>query len=416
MEGYPLTTSYRIISINFGTNILPMNKFLVSILFLLSVLTASSQRVYFIYLQSEKEQPFFVKMNERIYSSTGSGYLILSKLRDSSYNFSIGFPQSQLTEMQFSVTINKKDHGYLIKDFGDKGWGLFDLQTLSVQMSMSNKRDAALNTPSKDVSAFSDILSKVADDPTLRERSIPAKQEDKNTIAPQQAVKKEEVKTIPVETSVVKQDEKKEDAKENPAAVPQQKTEQVPVYKPSVVTAASKNTTPEGQVLTYIDDYQNGNRDTINILIPKTIEAPEPVKEQPKEEKKFLDITTDSVAQKVESTPVAEIKNNVTTTVEPTTMCKEAASESDFLKLRKKMAAQNSDDAMVSEAKKSFRLKCFTITQIKNLSSLFLSDGSKYQFFDAIYDYVKDTKRFVSLQSELKDDYYINRFKAMLRN
>jgi hypothetical protein len=29
---------------------------------------------------------------------------------------------------------------------------------------------------------------------------------------------------------------------------------------------------------------------------------------------------------------------------------------------------------------------------------------------------VKDTKRFVSLQSELKDDYYINRFKAMLRN
>src|SRR5437868_3815221 len=107
-----------------------MKRFIVSVFLSLFVLTVSAQKVYFVYLQSEQGQPFFVKMNEKIYSSTASGYLILSKLRDSTYSFTVGFPDNRILEQKYSVTLNKKDHGYLLKDFGDKGWGLFDLQTL----------------------------------------------------------------------------------------------------------------------------------------------------------------------------------------------------------------------------------------------------------------------------------------------
>ena len=79
------------------------------------------------------------------------------------------------------------------------------------------------------------------------------------------------------------------------------------------------------------------------------------------------------------------------------------------------MAGVSSDDNMIAEARKVFRVKCFTTQQVRNLSLLFLEDEGKYKFFDASYEYVSDTENFASLQSELKRDYFINRFKAMLR-
>ena len=96
--------------------------------------------------------------------------------------------------------------------------------------------------------------------------------------------------------------------------------------------------------------------------------------------------------------------------------CAAIADETDFFKLRKRMAAAESDDEMITEAKKVFKIKCFGTAQLKNLSTLFLNDEGKYKFFDAAYKYVSDAEAFNSLQAELKDEYYTTRFKAMLRN
>jgi hypothetical protein len=78
------------------------------------------------------------------------------------------------------------------------------------------------------------------------------------------------------------------------------------------------------------------------------------------------------------------------------------------------MAAAEGDDDMISQAKKYFKLKCFSVPQIKNLGALFLNDESKYNFFDAAYKYATDKTAFATLETELKDPYFINRFKAML--
>lgn len=78
------------------------------------------------------------------------------------------------------------------------------------------------------------------------------------------------------------------------------------------------------------------------------------------------------------------------------------------------MVVRESDEAMVEEAKKYFKTRCFTTEQIKNLSALFLTSSGKYQFFDAAFQHVSDQEHFTSLQSEIKDDYYLRRFKALL--
>jgi hypothetical protein len=94
--------------------------------------------------------------------------------------------------------------------------------------------------------------------------------------------------------------------------------------------------------------------------------------------------------------------------------CKVFADNEDFLKLRKKMASENSDDNMIKVAKKAFHSKCFSTEQVKNLSFLFLTNEGKYRFFDGAYAFVSDSNQYIILQSQLTDSYYINRFRAMI--
>lgn len=459
-----------------------MKKLHLCLLFSLALFTASSQKVYFVYVQTESEQPFFVKMNGRIYSSSASGYVILSRLLDSSYSFSIGFPQNKWPEQNFSVSVSKKDHGYLLKNFAEKGWGLFDLQTLAVQMAVTGKAsiEEKSKTENKDVSVFTDILSKAADDPSLKERTVQPKIEEKKTeVAVQEVAKKEESKveiiepvvtkplevvempvakkeeskaeakeTVnikPVETieqPLVKKEEPKAEAKETIIPKPVDKVEESVVkqeeskeikeqsvqaeeiktvtelYKTSQVKKWSESSTTEGFGLVFIDDYADGSKDTIRLFIPNPKPAVAAVKEEAKEEKKFLDISTETTKNTEEK--VAEVEIVATESPAEKTVlknnCSEVATANDFFKLRKKMAAVETDDDMVVEAKKYFKVKCFTSAQVKNVSTLFLTDEGKYKFFDAAYKYVSDIIVFSLLKAELKDEYYISRFNAMLRN
>jgi hypothetical protein len=188
-------------------------------------------------------------------------------------------------------------------------------------------------------------------------------------------------------------------------------------YKRSVVKLKSESSTTAGIGLVFHDMLPNDKTDTIRILIPAETKTSGSI-EPKQEEKNFLDAPPVDSVQK--ETPISvNTKNN---------NCKVVATENDFLKLRKKMAGENNDflglrkkivgekndDDRIAEAKKVFKTKCFSTLQIKNLSTLFLTDESKYKFFDAAYQYVSDLENFSTLQSELKEEYYINRFKAMI--
>lgn len=445
-----------------------MNKLFLVFLFAAITLNAASQKVYFIYLQSESEQPFFVKMNDKVYSSSATGYLILSKLYDTTYSFKIGFPQGKCPEQEFAVSLGRKDHGYLLKDFGEKGWGLFDLQTLSVQMSSSPtlKLEEKPKAETKDVSAFTEMLSKASDDPSLKEKPVAQRTEEKPIVKTEtktepaaEIIKKDEHKlenkdsvvTKPVEepkvitkaidTVIVKEvmpepkaepvvsiSEKKAETEvkneELKKVIPAPKTVSEAtedVYIKSVVTKRSESSTTEGFGLVFIDNYEKGIRDTIRLLIPNPKPIAGILKEESKEEKKFLEITTDPQPAQTKTSEPEKPKTEEKQMEKPVEVpalpanCTAIADEADFFKLRKAMAAAEGDDEMIAEAKKYFKVKCFTTDRIKNLSTLFLNDEGKYNFFDAAYKYVINRKEFGMLQSELKDEYYINRFKAMIR-
>lgn len=438
------------------THIFPMKKiFRLFVLLFIASSSLKAQKVYFIYLQTDHQQPFYARMGEKVYNSTSSGYLILSNLRDSIYMVNIGIQGNQAPDQPYSITVNRKDQGFVVKNFGDKGWGLFNLSSMAVTMpslsSVNTNPVQIVKTEKREDNPFTNLLAKAADDSTIKERpviekpvekktddialttekkgdikeAIPPKQEEaKKEIIPP-AEKKEEPKidttasknqaqesrnAAQIKADSIAAAKKQEDEFLRQEALRKQdsidkariETTNTTEYKRSVVKLKSESSTTLGIGLVFIDMVADDMADTIRILIPAEMKKTAPV-ELKKEEKKFLDIPpVDSVGKE---TTRAVIKNN---------NCKEVATEDDFFKLRKKMVGESKNDGMIAEAKKIFKTKCFTSIQIKNLSTLFLTDEFKYKFFDAAYQYVSDSENFSSLQLELKDEYFINRFKAML--
>lgn len=414
----------------------------------------------------------------------------MPKLKDGSYNLTIGFPKSEWPEQNMVCIIEGNDMGYLFKNFGDKGWGLFNLQSLEVLMAANKEKTESVEVVNK-TDAFSNMLSSVVNDSTIRQTET-AKEEVK--VVPVKEVEKapmlegsiKEVPGVAIESPkeelklIKTRDENKNPvvAKEIEQAAKAQ-GEVVAINEPkSAITRSMFNKNVDGIQMIYVDDI-NGSKDTIRIFIPveknletgaedksANIEKPteklitqEPIikQEEKTKEAKFLEIELPNPNQKpiekklTESRPVqnnvaekATVENMLTenTVAEVKEInrveskapaekpveqigqkarminsdCKNFAIEDDFLKLRKKMVTKDIDDGMILIAKKVFKIKCFTVEQVKNLSVLFLKDSGKYAFFDMAYPFVADSDNFHILQNQLTETYFINRFQVMLRH
>jgi hypothetical protein len=413
----------------------------------------SAQKVYFLYLQTDDQSPFYVRMADKIHSSSTSGYLILPNLTDSTYTLGLGFAKSTQPETKFAVTINQNDKGYLIKNFTE-GLSLFDLQDLSIVKSVSATKDNTVYETKTD--KFSSVLAKAANDPRLLKVPVAKKEEAKPKTEEKAAVtaKLEDTKplietskdttTIALVETVETKTEKKEESTKTEAVTPVTETKAAEVkkpevkeevantataqeveYRPSKVIRRSESSTTEGFGVVFYDKMES-RTDTIRIVIPPSktkiseeaqtvslteaekkseaqVNNPDPAKAETKADQP---ITANELKEKTE-TKTDNSANNVSN-------CKDAASDKDFMKLRKNMAAEDNDEAMIDEAKKVFRNKCFTVEQLRYLSTLFLTSAAKYQFFDASYNHVSDKQNFPSLQSEIRDEYYLKRFKALI--
>lgn len=441
---------------------------------------ACAQQDHFIYLQTENTQPFYVKINNKLISSSAMGYLIIPKLKDGDYALNIGFPKNEFPEEGFNLSINNKNEGYLLKNFGDKGWGLFDMQSYAVVMSGTSLKK---ETVSKNVEndPFSKMLATVVKDSSILRKNEPVKllpvNNDSSNMIASGVVKDSAVnKNVPVindSANIASSNKVVADTVAKKTGISSA------LLLPAKKLLSKKN--KDGLEMVYVDPDVNIN-DTVRIFIPADKEnasvqdkvpndqiqnTPTPVKQKdsavtivekkvPDNEMKdasapvFInDISsaniTDTATRKSEyvkrgeetrgdssqsnkivENAVADKKDSDTNqdkivvlpkVVESSAVnsdCKSFADNEDFLRLRKKMASSSSEDAMIKLAKKSFHNKCFSTEQIKNLSLLFLTNEGKYRFFDEAYAFTSDSNNYFTLQSQLTDSYYINRFKAMI--
>ncbi|MEO6221594.1 MAG: hypothetical protein ABIO81_14270 [Ginsengibacter sp.] len=438
--------------------------FVAILLFVAGTKFAGAQQVHFIYLQTGNSHPFYVKLNNKVSSSSSAGYLILPKLTDGDYKLTVGFPRNAFPEENFQISVNKDNAGFLLKNFDDKGWGLFNMQTFSVVMG-DNLSNTITTSKILNDDPFSKMLANVVKDSSILEKNI---------------VLIDTPKVVNSDTLISIQNADKITTLTPTGDTADTIVRSIEPMLRSTITRTLNRENSDGVEMIYIDDDEN-NTDTIRVFIPapqpndktengnlkipknQNIET-KPVTDSavkisaspPAEQISDSDHVTESISKKedqvesknpvttqikdngvdslsiskkdvadtkIENTHNEEIKNvdsvdkehpEVINYTSINSDCKTFASNDDFIKLRKKMAGENSNDAMIKAAKKIFRSTCFSTEQIKNLSFLFLNEEGRYQFFDAAYAFTSDSDQYHSLQSQLNDPYYINRFKAMI--
>jgi len=471
-----------------------------------------SQRVSFLLLQSEEKKPFYVKRDNKIFSSTASGYLILSKLPENDLVFQLGFPGSNQSESVFRVSLSKGEKGYLIKSFGDKGLGLFDIQDATViyatTTSVTDKKEdlPVVAAPADD--GFVNLLSGVTGDTTVKyityvkkelppisfpERKDSVRKDNPvsphpikdNTVAEIKVVErmdspvvnkaevpKPEIKTPDKETIIktreilskseislltkseapetivliytvsapgnridtvdvqlVKEANGHIEEVKNPS-VEKSDQKEVPVAPNSIVIAPVSNTDSVVQKapveseksldksLSVSDSLSNQKAalvDSVNMFIPgKDSVTDVAVQDSAAESNKKKDSIVHVIQQEPNNVLVLDSVSSPKSSVIPNTTCRKAATEEDFIKLRRKMAQQSKDEEMLVEAEKFFRNVCFTTQQIRSLGSLFLKEEWRYRFYDAAMKYVLDFDHFSTLENTLESPYYKKRFLALI--
>lgn len=131
----------------------------------------NAQRSNFVYIQSEPARLFSIILKGDTLRSSKSGYLILSKLTDTAYQIALNFPDQTWPTQYFTLDVYNSDRGYLLKDYGDKGWGLLDWRSLVVQYGKKISSTSTVeSTVATSPDEFSNLLAIASGDPTLRAR------------------------------------------------------------------------------------------------------------------------------------------------------------------------------------------------------------------------------------------------------
>lgn len=473
-----------------------------------------AQQTHFMYLQTDNGQPFYVKMNHKIISSSSEGFVILPGLADSTYQLKVGFPKNEHPEETFELKIENNNEGFVIKNFEDKGIQLFNLETLALIAGTNNNNQpkdtiAVATTEKKEPDPFTQLLANVVKDSSILENHQVV------TDKPLKPADTTSVTNTDTNLVVEKRDSSASVSESSVAVAPVKPDSRTVQGNPAILKILSKEN-EHGLTMLYSDSSGN-TKDTVNIFIPventalaadssNTDSAKEElaesknhdissftdsagltitptVIEKDKENNSGFVMRKDSIATNTEAGvaptqvfiigPEKEKKNTeaksntdatensavdanpdsgkekkaiisdikitdkskqrnkdekrgtneskievlpkVVTSSTVNSDCKDFATNEDFLRLRKKMASENTDEGMIKIAKRYFRSKCFSTSQIKDLSYLFLTNEGKYKFFDAAYAYTSDSDQYETLESQLTDEYYLNRFKAMLR-
>lgn len=407
-----------------------------------------AQQKHFIYIESENQQPFAVVMNGKVYSSSDYGYVVVPKLSDGNYSFTVSFPLNKYPDQNFKCVINKKDLGYKLSNTGT-GWALQNMQTQKVV--------AANTAESND---FTSMLSDVVNDSNLTNKNIVFNNSKPDTVAASTA--NADSNTISSAVTTVDTNT----AASSTITPSNNNATTEPVAELQKISETKQDT---GTNIVFVD--RSSGVDTISVFIPSNdtgndvssatadsnLNQSQPVTEtsnppaneantntQPENTTTFLNSTTgntDTTSHATENpfyksdnqniaadntasvvTPVTEnsageteSSNQQKTTNAVNDLCIKMISDDDLAKMKRKMFVQDNDNEMVQTAIKYLGNKCITTDQVKGLGNIFSSDDGRYNLYDALYNRVYDYGNYAKLESQIIDPYYKRRFEAMLK-
>jgi hypothetical protein len=328
----------------------------------------------FVYFQSDPPQSFSVLLDRGFHHSSSVGYLTLSGLPATEWSFTI---RIGATEVRYQVDLSKGDKGLSIRQQEGK-WNIWDLRAERWLVAIEPAADTIVIDTMK-ASPFARMLSKAAQDPSLLSN------QKKGTLASK----------IPTLTSTgISQGD-------DPGPVQ-------PVVVSSSIEPSSRQVIP-----VVVTDSSAGLVVEPEAVLPGVWRSVYFVPEQTVVDTVRVYIEEVKGIESVK-TPVNSTSPVTASVVLPSGCTAELAEEA-FLQLRARMAGAQNEDEMLLMVRSAVRNQCFSVSQARRLSNIFLYEESRYRFFDSIYGYVTDPEHFSDLGSFLTDPIYKKRFEALLQ-
>ncbi len=413
-------------------------------------LSLFSQQSYYLFIQSDKNVPFYIRTNDTIFSSSSFGHLVISGLKDSTYTLFIGMAGNQNKESVFPVKIAGKDRGFDFKNLPADGWILFDWQSMEIIKSRNagNPGGSSHSDPPR-TDPFSKLMAGVVNDSSVLYKTV--FRTAKETVPP--AVKTETVKAEAERTAAqtISQEEVKRTDSITLASTPdnnttareiENKPESASINQREAIAGSTQNAIPDSgraQVNDLVSnpelrlayerrtednierlylDKSAGGMDSISILIPLAKdEVMQPDLKQAvngnvqAENSNPLSGREAVLPAVIESDSVAQSSGIIMINSD----CRNFATESDLDKLRVAILKSDKLEDKIIAAKKTFRNMCFTTRQIAALTELFATDEGRFLLFEAAYPFVSDSGNFRTLSTHLNDSFYITRFRVLTR-
>jgi hypothetical protein len=411
-------------------------------LVIILILTAGRNyaQEYFVLIQADSSQSFYVRLGDQLYSSSREGHLILSRLKDSSYSITIGFPGQVFPEERFFFDMHQKDQVFRLKLEDGRVWHLYDGQGEALRLDAGEggihksrvtgiKKDDAFSRLMADVVKDTAVMyntyamQQILSDSPARVATAPTPAADSATTASPTAAPATTGSPAPVSPDIIALSHPAVDISllrvysvkdtsvrppdslimsDSPAAAG-------PLYRPSDVVKVSEHKSARSLRLVYTDHAVDSKTDTIVVIIPVDTgrqaagggHGPNP--DSPVLGSGSGSRPVDSLQKRAPAKPALPFVNSD---------CHSYATDYDVDKLRIKMLGSGQDEDRIREARKFFKTKCFSTRQIRALSEVFATDATKFRFLEAAYPFVSDD-HFPELISLLADPVYSGRFRTM---
>jgi hypothetical protein len=394
-----------------------MNGFFALMLAFTAGLARGQQAGYLILVDAANKQPFTVRIGETLMSSSSHGHLLFPQLKDSSYRIFIQFPKNRVPEQGFLVNMNKKDQGFQLQG-SDSSWVLYNWQsgeTLHPLKELDSSR--LLDQGIRREDGFSRLMASVVNDSSVMYDTYAGRAFSGDT-----GVAKVVQADSPALSRIKKPSILRTDTAKTVKTTKKRALDSLATKPPTAPGLAKSGVKKLREVslkvsrkIIFLDEGAEGSRDTITLFV--YFENPEPAGKKPKEDpmvtaRRLLKDSTGSKPLAVNNKPAAMPKEPAIPkdTVKAVADCQQQANDADVESLRSAILVRNAEQEKISVATGAFAMKCFSVTQVRLLADLFVSDRAKYKFLTAAHGHISDPEHFRELADMLMDKAYLKKF------
>ncbi len=347
---------------------------------LLLAQTAFAGNYSYVYIEGDKQTPFYVKMEGQMVPRLGKNYCIIPNLASGVTYLEILFQQNAYPAQKFAINIPEGgSRGFVLQKVNDRQFALYDMQQGNYIVAGNKPEDDRIPEATQQP-VVSPVDNPVAATPNTNagtEEPLPAFGEGK---------KNKKAKSKPVKEQPVKEETKSNDRF---------------IGNMELNTDGGQPTTAEP-----LPDFNT------------TKPAPVAVKGKKKAKPKAAETETSLAAipdeEESNSQPAKEVKETSNDQGIPNSDCKTAMSSEDFENFALKILDKADDDARIKVLSKSKGRQCFTTEQVRIIANNLDTQSGRYDVVKMLYAQTSDQSNYYLLESLFKTNYLKGKFKEII--